>query len=124
MPCSSKKTCARYLSEQRAIVSTPGTSTTAPPRLVARLGEHEVVEVGQRDDQPHVVQLDEVAERADVAEVVDARHERAVVGVVERRRELVDVGRDRRRAGLAERGDDVDALPGAREEDGRHDLGG
>ena len=93
MPCSSKNSCARYLSEQRSIVSIPGTSTTAPPRLVARLREHQVVEVGQRHDQPHVVQLDEVAERGDVAGVVDARHERAAVGVVERGRELVDVGR-------------------------------
>ena len=68
-------------------------------QLVARLGEHEVVEVGQRHDQPHVVQLDEVAQRLDVAGVVDARHERPAVGVVERGRELVDVGGDRRRAG-------------------------
>ena len=83
-----------------------------------------MVEVGERDDQPHVVELDEVAERLDVAGVVDPRHERAAVGVVERGRELVDVGRDRRRAGLAKRGDDVDALTRAREQDGRHDYGG
>ena len=83
-----------------------------------------MVEIGQRDDQPHVVQLDEVAQRCDVDRVVDPRHERAVIGVVERGRELVDIGRDRGRAGLAKRGDDVDALAGAREQDGRHDHGG
>ena len=80
-----------------------------------------MVEIGQRDDQANVVQLDEVAERRDVAEVVDAGHERPAVGVVERGRELVDVDGDRGRAGLAKRGDDVNPLPGAREQDGRHD---
>ena len=62
-----------------------------------------MVEVRERDDQPRIVDGDQVAERSDVAEVVDARDERAVVGVVERGREGVDVGRDRRRTGAAER---------------------
>ena len=90
--------------------------------LGARPREDHVVEIGERDDQPHVVDGDEVAKGADVAEVVDPRHERAVVGVVERGRERVDVGRDRRRAGAAERRDDVDALAGAREERRRSRL--
>jgi hypothetical protein len=64
------------------------------------------------------VLLDERGERPDVARIVDARDERVAVGVVERRRERVEVGRDRRRARLAERGDDVDPLPRAGEEDG------
>ena len=84
--------------------------------------EHVVVEVGQRNDQTDVMQVDEVAKRRDVAEVVDARHERPTVGVVERRRQLVDVDGDGGGAGLAKRGDDVNPLPGAREQDGRHDL--
>ena len=93
-------------------------------QLSSQPRQDHMVEVGERDDQPDVVGVDEVAEGADVAVVVDARHERAAVGVVERRRERIDVGRDRRRARAAERGDDVDALPGAREEDGRHSGSG
>ena len=61
-----------------------------------------------------------VAQRRDVVGVVDPRHERVGVGVVERRRQLVDVGRDRARSRALERGDDVDALSGAREEDAAH----
>ena len=83
-----------------------------------------MVEIRERDDQTHVVEADEVAERGDVPRIVDARHECALVGVVERGRELVDVGRDRRRAGARKRSDDVDALARAREQDGRHDRGG
>ena len=79
-----------------------------------------MIEIGERHDQAHVVQRDQVAQRVDVRRVVDARDQRPVVGVVERRRKLVDVCGDRRRAGATERGHDVDALPGAREEDGRH----
>ena len=42
--------------------------------LVAVLGEHDVVEVGERDDQRHVVLLDELrAARATYAGVVDPR---------------------------------------------------
>ena len=88
--------------------------------LVARLGQGDVVEVGERDDQAHVVLADEPGERGDVARIVDARDERVVVGVVERRRQAVGVGDDRRRAGARELGHDVDPLPGAREEDCRH----
>ena len=83
-------------------------------------GENEMVEVGQRHDQAHVVHLHKLAERINVAGVVHRRHERAAVGVIERGREVADVGGDRRRASAAERGDDVDALPSAREQDGRH----
>ena len=57
MPCSSKKTCARYLSEQRAIVSAPGHEHDGAAEVVPRLRELQVVEVGQRHDQPDVVQL-------------------------------------------------------------------
>src|SRR4051812_389360 len=42
------------------------------------------------------------------------------VRVVERGRKLVDVGRHRARSRALERGDDVDALSGAREEDASH----
>ena len=124
IPCSSKKTVREVLvgaARDRLLV---GHEHDRGAELVPRLREHDVVEVGQRHDQPDVVQRDEVAQGVDVAGVVDARDERAVVGVVERRRERVDVGRDRRRAGAAERRDDVDALPGAREEDGGHGSGG
>ena len=112
------------MSEQRWIVSSVRHEHDRAAELVARLGELQMVEIGERHDQPHVVQRDEVAQRGDVPGVVDPRHERAPVGVVERGRELVDVGRDRRRAGARERGDDVDALARAREQDGRHDRGG
>jgi hypothetical protein len=67
------------------------------------------------------VELDEIAQRGHVAEVVHPRDDRPAVGVLARGREPIGVRRDRRCARLAERGDDVDALPGAREEDGRHD---
>jgi hypothetical protein len=56
--------------------------------------------------------------------VVDQRHDRALVRVVERRRERVGVDRHRVGAGPAERGDDVDALPRAGEEDGGHERRG
>ena len=92
--------------------------------VVTRLRQLQVVEVGQRHDQADVVEHDEVSQRRDVARVVDPWHERVPVGMVERGRELVDVGRDRRRACARERGDDVDALARAREQDGRHDRGG
>jgi len=80
-----------------------------------------MVEVGERDDQPGVVVVDEPRERGDVARVVDPRDERVLVGVIERRRERVGVGRDRRRACAPELGHDVDALARAGEEDGRHE---
>ena len=62
----------------------------------------------------------QLRERGNVRLVRDARHERHTVGVVQRRREPVDVGRDRGRARPREGADDVDALPGAREEDRGH----
>jgi hypothetical protein len=83
-----------------------------------------MVEVRQRHDQANVVQGDEVTERRDVAGVADPRHDRVAVGVVERRGERIHVGGDRRRTGAAECADDVDALPGTGEQDGRHARGG
>ena len=80
-----------------------------------------LVDVGHRHDEPDVVLGDERRERRHVAGIVDPRDERHVIGVVERRREAVEVGGDRRRAGPAERGHDVDALPGAGEENGGHE---
>ena len=74
------------------------------------LGEQQVVEVGERDHQPHPVLADELLQRGEVAGVVDARNDRALVRVVERGRERVGVDRDRARAGPPEGGDDVDAL--------------
>jgi hypothetical protein len=85
---------------------------------LARARQQDLVEIGERDDQPDVVLLDYCGERPDVARIVDARDERVAVGVVQRRRERVEVGRDRRRARLAECRDDVDPLPRAGEEDG------
>jgi hypothetical protein len=91
---------------------------------LARLREHVIIEVGQRHDQPYLVKLNEVAKRIDLERVVDAWDDRGAVSVVERGRQLIDVGSDGRRADLAKRGDDVDALTRAREQDGRHDYGG
>ena len=79
-----------------------------------------LVEIGERNDEAHVVLGDERGERGHVAGVVDPRDERGMVGVIERGRERVEVGGDRRRAGAAERAHDVDALPCAGEEDGCH----
>ena len=111
------------MSEHRAIVSGFGHEHDRAAQVVAGLRELQVVEIGERDDQPDVVQLDEVARGHPRTGVVDPGHERPAVGVVESRRELVDVGGDRRRAGAAEGRDDVDALARAREQDGRHDCG-
>ena len=88
--------------------------------LVAVPSERHLVEVGERDDQLHVVTVDELAERGDVAGVVDARDELEAVGQVGRGCEPVRVGRDRRRSGCAERADDVHPLAGAREENRGH----
>ena len=87
---------------------------------VARAGEDEVVEVGQRHDQPDVVLAHQLTDLVDVGRVADALREDVDVRVVERGRERVDVGRDRDRACVRESADDVDALPRAREEDRRH----
>ena len=54
------------------------------------------------------------------AEVVDARDDHLLVRVVERRRKRVGIRRNGRGAGPAERAHDVHALPGTREENGRH----
>ena len=88
---------------------------------VAVLGEHEMIEIGERDDQPHLVEIDEVAERSDVAGVVDTGHDRSTIRVIERGRERIDVRGDRRRADGAKGGDDVDTLPGAREQNRGHE---
>ena len=48
-----------------------------------------MIEIGERNDQPDVVDRDEVAQGADVPEVVDSRYERAVVGVIERGSERI-----------------------------------
>ena len=120
MPCCSKNDVRQVLVGAPRNRLGAGHEHDGAAELVAVLGEHQVVEVGQRHDQPHVVQLDEVTQRADVAEVVHGGHERPAIGVVERRRQLVEIGGDRGRPGLPERGDDVDALARAREEDRRH----
>jgi hypothetical protein len=88
--------------------------------LVVALGEHELVGVGQRDDEVDVVLGDELGERRDVGRVGDGGHERVAVGRVERRRERVDVHGDGGRAGSAEGADDVHAPPDAGEEHRRH----
>ncbi len=92
--------------------------------LVAMLGEEAVVEVGERYDEPHVVQRDELAQRVEVAGVVDARDEGAAVGRVQGRSELVGVDGQRRRAGAGKGGDDVDSLPRAGEEHDGHGAEG
>ncbi len=89
-------------------------------QLVACARERELVEVGERDDQLHVVALDELAERRDVGGVVDARDELEGVREIRRGREPVRVCGDRRRAGGAEGLDDVHPLAGAREENRCH----
>ena len=90
------------------------------PERIPRAGEDVVVEVGERNDERDVVRGDELGQRRHVRGIRDPRHEGVLVGVVERGREGVDVDRDRPRARAPERRDDVDALTGAREEDGRH----
>ena len=86
----------------------------------ARCGEQQVVEVGERDDEPDVVLLDERRAARRGSRGRRPRHDRVPVGGVERRRELVRVDRERRRAGAAEGGDDVDPLSRAGEEDDGH----
>ena len=73
-------------------------------------------------DQAHFyqIQLDQLPQPVDVPRIRDRRYERPPIGVVERRRELADVDRKRGGAGAGERSDDVDALPGAGEEDCGH----
>ena len=88
--------------------------------LVARAGEHELVEIGERDDEVDAVLFDELCQLGHVAGVVDPYDELVAVRVVERRSEAVDVRCDRGRTRPAEGRDDVHALPGAGEEDRRH----
>ena len=90
-------------------------------QLVPRVREQALVEVGERDDQPDVVLVDDPAQRGDVVRLVDPRHERVPVGVVQRGRERVRVRCDRGRAGPAKSADDVNPLAGAREENRCHD---
>ena len=80
-----------------------------------------MVEVVERDDEAHVVLAHEPGERVHVVGIGDAGDDRLPVGVVERRGERVRVGGERDRTGGPERPHDVDALPGAREEDDRHE---
>ncbi len=86
--------------------------------LASVLGQDRHVEVGEGDDQIDAVLGDGCGKSGHVARVVDTRREEVPVGRVERGREGVQVGRDRLASGAAEGGDDVDALAGAREEDG------
>jgi hypothetical protein len=53
--------------------------------LAALLGAVSSVEIRERNDQAHVVQRDQAAQRIDVGRVVDARDEGAAVGVIQRR---------------------------------------
>ena len=87
---------------------------------VARLREKHLIEVGQRHHQLDVVLRNQGSERGDVARAVDARHQGECVRVVERRCHRVGIGGDRCRARAPEGRDDVDALPGAGEEDRSH----
>ena len=79
-----------------------------------------MIEVGQRHDEPDSVSGYKLAKRVGVAGIVDAGNGRPNVSVVEGRRERIEIGRHGRRSGLAKRGNDVDALSSAGEEDGRH----
>ncbi len=88
--------------------------------LVAPACQRELVEVGERDDEPRLVLVDEPPKHGHVLGVVDARHQHVCVGVIERGRQRIDVGGDRSRTCTAESADDVDALSRTREEDGRH----
>ena len=120
MPFALEEAGASYLSSQSEIVSGPGSSTSAPSSS-RRAGEHAVVEVGERDDELDAVLGDERARAPRCSPGSSTGgHERAAVGGVQRRRELVQVDRERRRPGAPERLDDVDALPGAGEEDDGH----
>ena len=75
MPCSSKKRCVRYLSaDRRDHLGVRQEHDRA--ELLAVLREQELVEVGQRDDQLHVVLADQLLQRGEVARVVDPRHDR------------------------------------------------
>ncbi len=117
IPCSSKKTCAAYLSSQRRIVSGPGTSRTAPEPSSA-LGEHEMVESASGTISDAVHRRGRGARRRSRGR--HPRHERATIGGVQRRCERSRRPR-RRRTRLAEGRHDVHALPRTGEEDGRHD---
>ena len=63
---------------------------------------------------------DERRERRDVGGIGYSRDDRHMVGVVERRGQAVEVGGDGGGPGFRERGDDVDALPRAGEENSGH----
>ena len=79
-----------------------------------------LIEIGQRHDEADVVLGDEAGEGGNVAGVGDARNERHVIRVVERGSEPVEVRWRSSWRRPAERGHDVDALPGAGEENGSH----
>ena len=88
--------------------------------LLARACQRDLVEIGQRHDQADVVLLDERAQSRNVVRVVHPRDKGVLVGVVERRCERVGIRCNGCGAGSAERAHDVHALPGTREENGRH----
>ena len=88
--------------------------------LVPRLGEHHVVEVGQRDDDADVVLLHEPAQRRQIVVVFDPGHKCPVLRGVQRGSQCVDVRGNGRGACAVECVDDVDTLSCAREEDGGH----
>ena len=88
--------------------------------LRAAARDDALIDVGDGHDELDVVLGDERGERREVARVVDPGDERHVIRVVERGSQAVEVGCDRRRPGPLERGHDVDALPGAGEENRCH----
>jgi len=94
------------------------------PEAVARLREQQVVEVGERDDQPDAVLADEVLQGGQIPRIVDARDDRALVRVVDRGRQRIRVDGDRVCPRTPERGHDVDALAGTREQHWGHDRRG
>ena len=76
-----------------------------------------MIEVVERNDEPHVVLADESCERRHVARLRDPWNDRLPIGVVQRRRERISVGTERDGSGCPERLDDVDALARAGEQD-------
>ena len=112
--------CASYLSSVRRTTSGAGRRTSAPSSSVRRSASSRWSRSASGTISRTPCSRTSSCERGEVAGIVDARNDRALVRVVERGRERVGVDRDRVRAGAAKRGDDVDALPGAGEEDGGH----
>ena len=82
MPRSSKKRWARYLSAARRTTSGVGEKHDRAER-VALLGQQQLIEVGERDDEPNVLLADQLLQRGHVPGIVDPRHDRSHVGVVD-----------------------------------------